>query len=65
MIDIHKYVIRYYIEDGVRYVSNYVINATSLQMARISLLDCQGGCNYKSVYCRFCIYTHPVNWTTL
>ena len=49
MIDIHKYLIRYYIEDGLRYVNKYVIYATSLHIARISLLDCQGGCKYKIV----------------
>ena len=39
MIDIHKNVIRYEIEHGLRYVNKYVNNATFLYMGRISLID--------------------------
>ena len=39
MIDMHKNVIRFWIEYGLRYVNKNVNNATSLQMARISLID--------------------------
>ena len=39
MIDTHNNVIRYYIEHELHYVNKYVNNPTSLQMARISLID--------------------------
>ena len=54
MIDIHKNVIRYKIEHGLRlmtiYVTKYVNKATSMQMVRISLinekLDSQNNASY-------------------
>ena len=39
MIDTHKNVIRYYVQHELHYVNKYVNNPTSLQMARISLID--------------------------
>ena len=39
MIDTHKYVIRHEIKHELHYVNKYVNKATSLQMARISLID--------------------------
>ena len=39
MIDTYKNVIRYKIKHEVLYVNKYVNNATSLQMAQISLID--------------------------
>ena len=39
MIDTHKIVIKYKIEQKIHYVNKYVNNLTSLQMARISLID--------------------------
>ena len=39
MIDVHKDVITYKIEQGLRCVNKYVNNSASLQMARISLID--------------------------
>ena len=38
MTDTHKNVIRYLIEHEVQYVNKYVNNATSLQIAWISLI---------------------------
>ena len=39
MIDTHKIVIKYKIEHKIHYVNKYINNLTSLQMARISLID--------------------------
>ena len=39
MIDTHKNVIRYQKEHELHYVNKYVNNPTSLQMARILLID--------------------------
>ena len=41
MIDVHKNVIKYQIEHGLRYVNKYENNAAYMyfQMARISLID--------------------------
>ena len=39
MIDTHKNVIRYWVQHELHYVNKYVNNPTSLQMARISLID--------------------------
>ena len=39
MIDTHKNVIRYKIEHELHHVKKYINNPTSLQMARISLID--------------------------
>ena len=39
MIDTYKHMIRYQIEHEFHYVNKYVNNATSLQMAQISLID--------------------------
>ena len=39
MIDTHKNVIRYLVQHELHYVNKYVNNPTSLQMARISLID--------------------------
>ena len=39
MIDTHKNMIKYQIEHKVYYVNKYVNNATSLQMAWISLIN--------------------------
>ena len=39
MIDIHKHVIIYLMEHELHYVNKYVNTPTSLQMARISLID--------------------------
>ena len=48
MIDTHKNVIRYYVQHELHYVNKYVNNPTSLQMARISLID------EKFVYQNYC-----------
>ena len=39
MIDTHKNIIRHSIQHELHYVNKYVNNPTSLQMARISLID--------------------------
>ena len=39
MIEMHEIVIKYKKEHGLRYVNKTVNNATSLQMARVSLID--------------------------
>ena len=39
MIDTHKDVIRCNIQHELHYISKYVNNPTSLQMARISFMD--------------------------
>ena len=39
MIDTHKNMTRYWIEHKLHYVNRYVNNPTSLQVARISLID--------------------------
>ena len=39
MIDKHKNVFRYYIQHELHYVNIYVNNPTSLQMARIALIE--------------------------
>ena len=39
MIDTHKYVIRFLIEQELHNVNKYVNNPTSLQMAWVSLID--------------------------
>ena len=54
MIDTHKNVIRYYIKHELHYVNKYVNNPTSLQMARISLID-EKLINKISVDILFCL----------
>ena len=39
MIDTHKNKIKYEVQQELHYINKYVNNPTSLQMARISLID--------------------------
>ena len=61
MIEIHKKVIRYYIQHGLHYVNKYVNSVTSLQMSLISLID-EKLVNKITVEILFCLISTLVNW---